>query len=80
VRYQSLTKHLLGNVTGTSSVIDKMDTALEASFFDVSKTATTTKNLRLDHTAAIDAFCNLLCFVHAERNVTDRDGDFVRVE
>ena len=80
MRYQSLTKHLFGNVTGTSSVIDEVDSALEASFLDVSETATTTKNLRLDHTAAIDAFCNLLCFVHAESNVTDRDRDFVRVE
>ena len=53
---------------------------MEASFLDVSKTATTTKNLRLDHTAAIDALCNFLCFVHGECNVTDRDGDFVRVE
>jgi len=80
VRYQSLTKHFSGNFTSTSSVIDEVDTALEASFLDVSKTATTTKNLRLDHTAAIDALCNFLCFVHGECNVTDRDGDFVRVE
>ena len=53
---------------------------MEASFLDVTEATTTAKNLRLYHTAAIDALCNLLCFVHAEGYVTDRDGDLVRVE
>ena len=60
---------------GLICVIDEMDTALEASFFEVAKSATTSMDLRLDDTAAVDAASDLLGLLRAKGDIADRDGN-----
>ena len=72
---EALADHLAGNVMGLICVIDEMDTALEASFFEVAKSATTSMDLRLDDTAAVDAASDLLGLLRAKGDIADRDGN-----
>ena len=74
---KALADHLAGNLLGLIRVIDEVDTALEPSFFEVAKSATTAMDLRLDDTAAVDAASNLLGLLRAKGNIADRDGNLV---
>ena len=77
---KALADHLAGNLLGLIRVIDEVDTALEPSFFEVAKSATTTMDLRLDDTAALDAASNLLGLFRAKGDIADRDWNLVRVK
>ena len=78
--HKSLTEKLARNVLSLDSIVDEMDTTLEASFLDMSKTTATAKHLRLYDTAACHAAGHLLRFFRAESHLAYRDGDLVRAE
>ena len=78
--HKRLAEELAGDGLGFFCTVDKMDTALESSLFDVAEATATAKNLGLDDTAAWDAAGDSLSLVCAEGNRSHRDGDLERVK
>lgn len=48
LRHEGLAEHVLSNALNLLGSINNVDTALESGFLEVTETATTSKNLRLD--------------------------------
>lgn len=74
---QSFSEHLRGHGFCLISVINEVDTTLETGFFEVTETATATKDLRLDNHAAGDAVGNFFGLIWAESYITDGNGHLV---
>ena len=77
---QSVTDQFVGNFLGLISVINEVHSTLETGFLDMAESTSTSKDLRLNDTAAFDAAGNSLRLIRAEGNIADRDGHLVRVK
>jgi len=77
---EGFSEHLRSHGFGLVGVINEVNATLEAGLFEVTETAASTEDLRLDDAAAIDVAGNFMSIVRAEGNASDRDWHLEGVE